>query len=73
MHWALQGARGRTVLDEKKQLWRDTLLTAFNPYNVIKICNKNITHESQSYFCVLLEVNIFTCYNNFGIELPCFT
>ena len=61
MHWTLQGARGRTLLDKNKRLWLGTLLTAFNPDNTIKICSKKIKHGSQSYLCVLLKVNIFTC------------
>ena len=47
MHWALHGARGRTVLDKIKQWWLGTLLTASVPDNtsqfVVKIKPKGPT------------------------------
>ena len=57
---------------KNKQLWLGTLPTTFNPGNTIAICSKKIKHAGHSYSCVLLEVNTFTCYNNFDIKLPCF-
>ena len=40
MHCALQGARDRIVLDEKKGFWLGTLLKAFDTGNIIAICSK---------------------------------
>ena len=58
---------------ENKRLWLGTLLTTFNAGNTIAICNKKIKHGNHSYKYVLLEVDTFTCHNNFVIESPCFT